>query len=70
MVKRSRKRFGARFNLKLTNLQHTNIYVIAEQANEGVADVIRRMIDRDTPFFLAYSSLHKTLPPVEQETVP
>jgi len=63
MVKRSRVRFEKRFNFGLTAAMQADLYKIAEQAdNADVADVVRRMITLQTPFFLSYTSKHGMLP--------
>lgn len=62
MVKRSRTKFPRRFNFALTEAMHADIHHIAELADDDAAEVVRRMIRRETPFFIDYASEYKSLP--------
>lgn len=68
MVKRSRQKFTRRFNFALTEEMHNDLYAIAGAADADnpngadAAEVVRRMIRRETPFFMAYVSRERHLP--------
>lgn len=67
MVKRSRQKFSHRFNFALTEEMHTALHQIAQTAkrngaNEDAAEVVRRMIARELPFFMDYVSQWGELP--------
>jgi len=70
MVKRSRQRFAKRFNFALTETMQQDIYHIAELANNDAAEVVRRMIVRETPFFLSFASEYQMLPSIESSETP
>jgi hypothetical protein len=69
MIKRSRQKFTKRFNFLLTEAMQTDLYTIAELADTEAAEVVRRMIVRETPFFLTYASEYKSLPSSETKAV-
>jgi len=56
MVKRSRVRFPARMLLQLREAQKRDIDTIAALTSEPANEVVRRMIDRETPLFLDHAS--------------
>lgn len=56
------KRFERRFNFALTTDLHDTLHAIADLANDDAAEVVRRMVERETPFFLYYASVNKSLP--------
>lgn len=60
------KRFLYRFNFALTEEQYTTIHTIADLARDEAAEVVRRMIDREAPFFMFYASAQKRLPNGEE----
>jgi len=60
------KRFESRFSLFLTTEQFTAIHTIANLAKDEAAEVVRRMIDRESPFFLFYASANQRLPNGEE----
>lgn len=62
MVKKSRVKYPRRFNLFMTEAMYTDLYQIASLANENAAEVVRRMIRREAPFFVDYASQTGTLP--------
>lgn len=67
MVKRSRQKFSHRFNFALTEEMHSDIHAIAAAAkrdgvSEDAAEVVRRMIRRETPFFKEHVSREGSLP--------
>lgn len=67
MVKRSRQKFSHRFNFALTEEMHNDIHEIAQAAKrdgvvEDAAEVVRRMIRRETPFFKDFVSQQGYLP--------
>lgn len=75
MVKRSRQKFTHRFNFLLTEEMHNDIHQIAEAARrdgvkEDAAEVVRRMIVRETPFFKRYVSLEGKLPNGDTRVTP
>lgn len=73
MVKRSRQKYIKRFNFALTQEMYTTIHNIASAARRGeveedAAEVVRRMIARETPFFMDYVSQWGQLPNGELKT--
>lgn len=68
MVRRRRgrlSRFPKRFHFALTKGQFEAIHKIADLANDDAAEVVRRMIEREIPFFLYFTSVEKRLPSIE-----
>ena len=62
MVKKSRVKYSKRFNFALTEAMQSDIYHIANLAQDDAAEVVRRMIRRETSFFVEYASQHGSLP--------
>lgn len=67
MVKRSKQKFNSRFNFALTKEMHLALYEVASAAKrngatEDAAEVVRRMIMRELPFFRQYVSRWGKLP--------
>lgn len=67
MVKRSRQKFAKRFNFLLTETMQADIYRIVDLTGEDAAEIVRRMIARELPVFLAYASEHRSIPPIETQ---
>lgn len=62
MVKRSRVKFTKQFLFKLTEEMHAGIHQVARLADDDAAEVVRRMIRREMPFFMEYASQTGELP--------
>jgi len=62
VVKKSRIKYSKRFNFALTEQMQGDIYTIANLAQDDAAEVVRRMIKRETAFFMDYASQHGSLP--------
>lgn len=56
------KRFDKRFHFACSSDMYEALLTIADLAKEEATEVVRRMIDRELPFFLFYASANKTLP--------
>lgn len=67
MIKRSRVKYTRRFNFLLTEQMQTEVYKVADLANEDAAEIVRCMINRELPYFLSYASTYKRLPSCEVE---
>ena len=61
------KEFDERFNFALTTEQLKTIKKIADLAKDDASEVVRRMIDRQAPFFLFFASANKRLPTPEEK---
>jgi hypothetical protein len=75
MVKRSRQKYSKRFNFALTGEMHAAIHEIAADAKrdgvtEDAAEVVRRMIVRELPFFRQYVSRWARLPNGDTDSTP
>lgn len=56
MVKRSRVRYPARILVLLKQEQKDGLDEIVSKTNEPINEIVRRMIDRETPLFLDHAS--------------
>lgn len=62
MVKKSKVRYPHRFIFAVTQAMRDDIFQIAALANEDASEVVRRMVRRETPFFVDYASRTASLP--------
>lgn len=64
------KRYDHYYKFALTEDQYQALNKIADLANDDVAETLRRMIERETPFFLFFASVNKRLPSVTDKVEP
>lgn len=55
------KRFETRFHFACSQDMFDAIHTIANLANDEATEAVRRMIERELPFFLYYASVNKRL---------
>lgn len=63
-------RYPKRFHFFLTNDQFEALHTIAGLANDDAAEVLRRMLEREAPFFMYFASVNKRLPSVSDKATP
>lgn len=56
------RRYEKRFHFACSTVMYDSLLAVARLANEDATEVARRMIERQLPYFLHYTSVHKKLP--------